>query len=326
MMKGISVILCTYNGCDRLKPTIEHLASQELVCEAELVLVDNASTDGSSAFVEEIWQERGNPYSLVIVKELTPGLIHARKAGLKAASYDIVVFCDDDNWLQRDYLKLTCGLFGSIPSIGLVGGQGIGVTNGEFPSWWYEADNSCNFAVGKQLSSSGYADFRGYLWGAGLAGRKVVLTHIFNDAFPFLMVGRKGNTVLSGDDSEMCLRALLAGRHLYYDERLVYSHFIPVGRLSDAYFKYLLDSFEASREIDEEYRAALFFSQLNIRDRVRQFFVRIFNVLRYPTSPRKKLLLRYYLSYSLHFRLFVPKKFKVIFDYCRYSEWGRVSL
>ena len=326
MIEGISIVLCTFNGAPRLTPTIEHLADQDLSCGAELILVDNASTDGSSSLVEEIWHQKGNPYPLVIVRESEPGLIHARKTGLRTAKHEIVVFCDDDNWLQQDYLHLTSELFDRMPDVGLVGGQGIGVTDGEFPVWWGEGNNSCNYAVGKQLEHSGYADQRGYLWGAGLAGRRELLLHIFNDAYPFLMVGRTGKTVLSGDDSEMCLRALLAGYHLYYDERLVYNHFIPATRLTDVYLRHLLESFSASREIDEEYRAALSFSQLSGWNKGRQFFVRISSSLRSPRNPRKKVLLRHYLSYSLHLRQFVPERFRVIFDYCRYSGWVKNSI
>ena len=325
MIKGISIILCTFNGATRLKPTIEHLAEQELCCDAELILVDNASTDGSASLVKEIWDQKGNPYPLVLVNESNPGLIYARTKGLCVARYEVIVFCDDDNWLQHDYLKLTCELFDKIPEAGLVGGLGIGVTDGDFPSGWQDSTFSCNYAVGKQMEQSGFADSRGYLWGAGLAGKKKFLKHIFNDAYPFLMVGRKGNTVLSGDDSEMCLRALLAGSHLYYDERLVYRHFIPATRLTDAYFKHLIDSFNASKEIDEEYRSALFFSQLNKRDKAKQFCVRFGNFILHPTNPRKKVLLRYYLSYSMHLRHFVPDRYKVIFDYCKYSDWGKTT-
>lgn len=322
MVNGISIIVCTFNGTARLKPTIEHLADQELRCDTELILVDNASTDGSASFVEEIWKEKGNPYPLVIVNEMEPGLIHARKAGLKAARNDIVVFCDDDNWLQSDYLSLISELFNSMPDAGFIGGQGIGVTDGEFPSWWYGTDRPGNYAVGKQLPRSGNADKRGYLWGAGLAGKRGLFLHIFDDGYPFLMVGRKGGQVLSGDDFEMCARALLAGCHMYYDERLLYHHFIPKGRLTDSYFKHLLESFEASSTYNEEYRSALFFSQMSWKSKSRQFFIRIINYIIHPNNPRKRVLLRQYLSYSLHLRPFVPDELKVIYDYCKFSNWG----
>ena len=323
MFESISIVLSTFNGAARLKPTIEHLADQILHCPVELVLVDNASTDGSASLVESIWQQKGNPYPLVLVYEPKPGLIHARKAGLQVAQYDIIIFCDDDNWLQQDYLESIRELFNSIPDAGLIGGQGIGVTDEEFPSWWYDTDRSCNYAVGKQLPISGQADTRGYLWGAGLAGKKKLLTHIFNDAFPFLMVGRSGKDVLSGDDFEICLRALLAGSHLYYDARLVYRHYIPSTRLTDDYFQNLLNSFNASQRINNEYRSALLFSRLNRKEVVRQFFVRIINFLRYPRNPRKRILLRQFLSYSMHLRWFVPKNYKVIFNYCEFSNWGK---
>ena len=322
MIDGISIVLCTYNGSARLKPTIEHLADQDLPCLTELVLVDNASTDGSASVVEDIWQQKGNHYPLVLIHASEPGLIHARKAGLQAARHGIVIFCDDDNWLQTDYLKVIQELFISIPEAGLIGGQGLGMTDGVFPTWWFDTNRPGNYAVGKQLPVSGNADQRGYLWGAGLAGKKDLLLHIFNDDYPFLMVGRKGDKVMSGDDSEICLRAMMAGSHLYYDERLVYHHFIPLTRLSESYFRHLLDSFSACTEIVKEYKSALFYSRLSKREILRLFFVRFFNAVRFPKKPGKQRMLRQFISYGLRIRQSVPQEFKVIYDFGKFSKWG----
>jgi glycosyltransferase involved in cell wall biosynthesis len=47
-MDGLSVIICCHNGASRLFATLSHLKAQQIANRQwEVLLVDNASTDGS---------------------------------------------------------------------------------------------------------------------------------------------------------------------------------------------------------------------------------------------------------------------------------------
>ena len=59
MDKGISIILCTYNGKSRLEPTLRHLALQRHNIPCELIVVDNASVDGTKEFADTWWHKNG---------------------------------------------------------------------------------------------------------------------------------------------------------------------------------------------------------------------------------------------------------------------------
>ena len=81
-------------------PTLSHLQKQKIssLIQWELILVDNASTDDTVSVAKKQWQQEPlAPMHVVYEKE--PGLMSARKKGVKATRYPIVSFVDDDNWL-----------------------------------------------------------------------------------------------------------------------------------------------------------------------------------------------------------------------------------
>ena len=63
---GVSFLLCTYNGANRLAETLACLAAQDAPAGIpwEIVFVDNASTDGSAIVAQEFWEGLGAPAPL----------------------------------------------------------------------------------------------------------------------------------------------------------------------------------------------------------------------------------------------------------------------
>ena len=187
----LSIIICCFNGKSHLLPTLEHIAQQQYDAniEVELIFVDNASTDGSATYVQKVWEELHSNIVLRIVREAEPGLIYARRCGIWAAKGKYIIFCDDDNWLREDYVQTACKLMRQMPNVGVLCGQGDLAPGIVIPDWW--EGNQCNYAAGKQLPCSGYANERGFLSGAGMTTRTELARKIFNDAYPFLLTGRK---------------------------------------------------------------------------------------------------------------------------------------
>src|SRR6187402_2986286 len=107
MVAGISVIICCYNSVARIEPTLKHLFAQKGVTasEWEIILVDNGSTDSTSATALQLWNSlEGEKPAFKVLQESIPGLSTARQTGIDAAAFEYVLFCDDDNWLQEDYV------------------------------------------------------------------------------------------------------------------------------------------------------------------------------------------------------------------------------
>ena len=258
---GISVIICCYNSEKRLPETIRHIASQKVESDIpwELIIVNNASTDRTTEIAKKEWAKYSTDCCFCIVDEFTSGLIYARKTGLDNAKYEIVIFCDDDNWFDDNFLENAYTIMTQNPYIGALGGKGVGVFEAEKPDWF--DDFETGYAIGVQGCCSGDISKRGYVFGAGLVSRKKILTKVFDDKFEFLLLGRKENILLAGDDSEMCKRILLLGYKLYYNDSLIYMHYLPANRLTWKYKKKMFEGFVLSSSVLCKYDEIIILSQ-----------------------------------------------------------------
>jgi glycosyltransferase involved in cell wall biosynthesis len=92
---ALSVILCVHNGAATMRGQLDALVAQEWDEPWEIVVVDNASTDGSAAVATE-YLGRGAPVRVVAAAERL-GLSYARNVGVAQARGRSVAFCDDDD-------------------------------------------------------------------------------------------------------------------------------------------------------------------------------------------------------------------------------------
>ena len=114
---GFSVIICCHNGASRLAPTLAHLKAQEPPgVPWEVLLIDNASTDGSAAATRSCWQD--GPAPLRVVSESRLGTRYARERGFLEARYSFIGFVDDDNWVARDWVRAAYEVMSSDPRLG----------------------------------------------------------------------------------------------------------------------------------------------------------------------------------------------------------------
>ncbi|WP_262885406.1 glycosyltransferase [Foetidibacter luteolus] len=229
------MVICSHNGAARMPATLKHLAEQEVSENMpwEVVLVDNASDDNTGDIASEIWNTLKTNTDLKVVKEPAAGLSFARKKGIATARYNVIVYCDDDNWLSKDYLNNVYEHMICHPGTGILGGQSDAYFEKDKPFWFDEF--ALNYVVGKPLAASGNANSRKYIAGAGMAVRKQIYTQLDEVFFESQLVGRKGRNLSAGDDSEICLLALFMGYDLYYEEKLKFVHYMPQQRLSWKY-------------------------------------------------------------------------------------------
>lgn len=104
----VSIVIPTYN---RVAYIVEAIRSVQLqsVADWELIVVDDGSTDGTSAALEQV--ARGDPRIRMIRNDRTPGPAGARNAGLRQVRSEFVAFLDsDDVWspafLERQLQRL----------------------------------------------------------------------------------------------------------------------------------------------------------------------------------------------------------------------------
>lgn len=317
IQKGISVIVCCYNSSLLLPETLKHLALQKLVEDIpwEVIIVNNASFDNTEEAAFNEWSKYNASAGFKVVSEQEQGIIYARKKGLSFARYEYILFCDDDNWLQNDYLEKAFQLMEKLPDAGALGGCSEVVTDGLLPEWWEENKNS--FAVGNQAVKSGDVTQRGYLWGAGLITRKIILDSVFDSRYPFILSGRKGNQVISGDDSEICSRIILLGWKLYYHEDLNFKHFLPKERLTDEYRDKLIAGFESTYGIQKKYKLAIELVFTPLINKITISIKKIAVLFWSKFDKRKVDLLKAHFLFAFGFRFVTDRDYLLIYKFAR---------
>jgi glycosyltransferase involved in cell wall biosynthesis len=257
----ISVIICCYNSENRIVHTLEHLACQNIgSLNCEIILVDNNCTDRTVELAINKWNSLGNPFELIVLEEKMAGLSFARKSGVIEAKGEIIVFCDDDNWLKDDYLTNGYSIITKNTSIGVLGGQGLAEFEGSPPDWFETHQDS--YAVGRQHFFSGDISERGYVWGAGCIVRNETMRKFYEVGFENLCLDRCGEKLTSGGDSEISKWHLLIGQKLWYDDRLLYIHFIENKRMNMSYLEGLQSGFLNSSNYLSLYDEVIYLQQL----------------------------------------------------------------
>lgn len=102
---GVSVIMPTYNGADRIIRALDSLAEQTLNRKHfEVIIVCNGPDDGTYGVVQKFAQK--NPdLSINLTQSEPAGAGNARNVGCAAARFDHMTFLDDDDYLSAAFLE-----------------------------------------------------------------------------------------------------------------------------------------------------------------------------------------------------------------------------
>jgi GT2 family glycosyltransferase len=107
-----AVVIPTWNGLSILETALSSLARQTLPA-AEVIVVDNGSTDGTTAHVRERWPE----VSLVVL-EGNRGFAAAVNAGVAASSSEYVALLNNDMELDPEWLATLVAALDGDPRAG----------------------------------------------------------------------------------------------------------------------------------------------------------------------------------------------------------------
>lgn len=253
--EGVSIIICTYNGALRIEKTLQHLALQAVPNDVscEIILIDNASTDNTVEVAKLAWvNTTNNKFDFNILFEPTSGVGYARSKGILEAKHDIIIFCDDDNWLDTNYTQNVITIFKARPTIGALGGLGRAQFENPSskPAWFNK------FHHGYAVGQGGKEDIVNSIYGAGMAIRKLVITELMNSQSLYLD-GRKQDNLTAGEDGEICCRVRLAGYQILFSPQLTFKHFLPPNRLTWSYLKKLHIGFAKSYLVINLYESVL---------------------------------------------------------------------
>jgi glycosyltransferase involved in cell wall biosynthesis len=100
---AVSVVVATRNRADRVRRLLEHLHAQDGGPPAEVIVVDDGSTDDTARTVSEF--ARRHPSVQLLRVDRSRGPAHARNLGWRRAAGRYIAFTDDDcrptpGWLE----------------------------------------------------------------------------------------------------------------------------------------------------------------------------------------------------------------------------------
>jgi glycosyltransferase involved in cell wall biosynthesis len=242
-VNAISIIVCCYNSALRLPKTLHYLRNQSGMENFfwEIIIVDNNSTDETDKIAKAVLSEFCSipGFSYTIIFEREPGLSQARKAGVKSAKYEALLFCDDDNWLDRHYLSSCIQLLNTHRDLSILGsGNSIAVSDIPMPSWFLDFGSilACRqlkeLQIGRNITDDVYA------FGAGMAVRKKLYINYLDlcSKEPIrLKLDRQKYVLLSGGDTDLNLFAFAQRTGVGLFPQLRLEHYMPPSRVSKDY-------------------------------------------------------------------------------------------
>lgn len=233
MNKLFSIIICAYNPnheiLQRLLDALEKIAKERNNPTYELIIVDNNSNPALDDRTEIMLFKNKFP-NTIIIKETKPGLTAARIAGVKQATGEWVIFFDDDNEPEGNYLVEATSLIDQYPQTGV---WGPGKVKVEF------IGEVSPFAVAhkdlfqeRNMSETVIDNIRwgqtAYPYGTGMIVKKVIIDEyvrqVENGAYT--MSDRIGKSLISGGDIQILLTGIKMGFYAGSSPQLKLSHLI----------------------------------------------------------------------------------------------------
>jgi glucosyl-dolichyl phosphate glucuronosyltransferase len=234
----ISIIIPTYNRDRSLEQTLVSLYAQKNIAQAEVIVINNGSTDQTASICERYAAAHSN---FRVAFEPTPGLLTGRHAGASMAQGSVLAFIDDDVELSHTWLDaITEQMLGN-EEIAFMTGPTLPKYEAYPPKWidyfWHRAAGSGRMCAYLSLLDLGDAPKMidpGYVWGLNFIVRKAVLHQLGGfhpDCIPKALQQFQGDgeSGLTNKARELGLKAL------YHPGAMLY-HVIPATRLTPEYF------------------------------------------------------------------------------------------
>ena len=229
----LDVVVPTYKRSELLRRTITSLlrASIPANLDVSIFVVDNNSEDDTEAVVGEF--QALTSRRLVYIREKNQGISHARNAGIRYGSGDLIGFIDDDEEIDENWFDVIAREFAD-STIQFIGGPYL-------PNWaapaprWLPPGYHAVIGVVVPKPRSGFGDgFPGILMGANAVVRRSAFESV---GLYSIKHGRSGKVLLTDEDAEFYDRLCSANIQGIYVPDLIIHHYIPASRLTRSYHR-----------------------------------------------------------------------------------------
>jgi glycosyltransferase involved in cell wall biosynthesis len=248
-MINFTVVICTYNGANRLPYLLDQLISQFIPNHFlwEIIIVDNNSSDQTASVIQQYQSQYHCIVPIHYTFEPQQGIAFARKRGIKLAKGELIGFLDDDNIPNQNWVMSAYDFAQSHPDAGAYGSH---------IEAQYEIHPPANFeriACLLAIIDRGEKTFRYDVlerWlmppGAGLVIRKKAWLNSVPSQLIF--TGAQIQSLANkGEDIEALSYIRQQGWEIWHNPNMKISHQIPCERLQKSYLMKLCRSVGLSR-------------------------------------------------------------------------------
>ena len=231
MNVAYTIALCTHDHADRLVRTLSDLRALRLPdAPWELLVIDNACSDATASLLRrEAWP---SGWQVRVVRETKLGLSNARNCALREAQGDYLIFVDDDETPDPEWLRAFERLIRD-HAPDAFGGRIEVLFEGDRPGWL--TDDLLGFLG--QLNRADAAvrltepatSFNGGNFGV----RRTVCATV--GAFD-PQLGRKGADNTGGEEVDFYRRLLAGGFSVWWTPHALIFHRIQAAKLKRSYF------------------------------------------------------------------------------------------
>jgi glycosyltransferase involved in cell wall biosynthesis len=240
---------------DYLGRALAALKAQTLSKELwDILLIDNASDHPIASRVDLLWHPNAKH-----IREAVIGLTHARVRGINEARGNLLIFVDDDNALDDNYLEQAVQIAADYKRIGAFGGSIKGEFEVSPPDWVTPFIRGLAVdELDRDYCSNVAGWSRATPYGAGMCVRRSVAeTYAAATEIHRIrnLLDRTSTTVASGGDSDLAWTAIDLGMGTGRFTSLRLTHLIPKQRLTEDYIIKLYASFAYSKVVLDSLRS-----------------------------------------------------------------------
>jgi glycosyltransferase involved in cell wall biosynthesis len=242
MLLPNSVVICTHSPrADYFGDVVEALRAQTLPTEQrELIVVDNRSDPPVEGRFDFAWHPHWR-----LVREETLGLTLARLMGIREASGEMLIFVDDDNVLDPDYLQEVTPIAAERPCWGGWSGQCRGGFEEPPPVWTHRY---WGYLVIREFDRDVWSNLprlpETMPCRAGMVVGRTVARHylaLHQTGGRRVQLDRTGSSLLSGGDNDLASCATDLGLGVGLFTALKLTHLISPGRFTESYLSRLAE-------------------------------------------------------------------------------------
>lgn len=244
----LSIVISTYNNATSLIRALGSVVEQDADKSLwECVVVDNASTDDTHARAEAFIDEHPDIH-FQLVSESRQGLSFARNCGIATAKGEFIAFIDDDETINKEFVSAYLDLFINYGAFAAAGALKVRYES-KRPKWMshYTEKMIANpLDLGKEIVTITSSV-------TPTGGNMAFSKELFNLYGSFdTDLGRKGESVMGGEENEMFDRLRNLGERVFYTPHAIAYHHIADRKLTAEYFDKLSYGVGVSKRIRAE--------------------------------------------------------------------------